>query len=53
MGLVDMLKDHPFWASLTLAVLVWYSSVTVYVAIKGFADIRRMLRRLSNTKDAS
>jgi len=29
-----------------LAVMVWYSTVTVYVAIKGTLDIRQMLRRL-------
>ncbi|MCU0916851.1 MAG: hypothetical protein MUC88_20170 [Planctomycetes bacterium] len=52
MGLINMLKDHPFWASLTVAVLVWYSTVTIYVAIKGIGDIRRMLRRLSDSKDA-
>jgi hypothetical protein len=51
MSIVDMLTDHPFWGSLTLAVLAWYSTVTVYVAIKGAGDIRRMLRRLSETKD--
>jgi len=52
MGLIDMLKDHPFWASLTVAVLVWYSTVTVFVAIKGAGDIRRMLRKLADSKDA-
>ena len=29
-----------------LAVMVWYSTVTVYVAVKGTLDIRQMLRRL-------
>jgi hypothetical protein len=44
--LVDMLKSHPFWGLLTLAVLVWYSTITIYVAIRGFLDIKAMLRRL-------
>jgi hypothetical protein len=48
---VDMLQSHPFWGLLTLAVLVWYSTITVYVAFKGAGDIRRMLRRLSDSDD--
>lgn len=31
---------------MTMACVVWYSTVTVYVAIKGVADIRNMLARL-------
>lgn len=30
-----------------MAVLVWYSTVTVYVAVRGAWDIRGMLRRLA------
>ena len=37
-----------FWLLLTLAALLWYGSVTVYVAVKGAADIREMLARLKN-----
>lgn len=36
-----------FWFILTGAALLWYGSVTIYVAIKGAADIRHMLARLS------
>jgi hypothetical protein len=36
-----------FWALLTAACLVWYSTVTVVVAVRGAADIRDMLRRLA------
>jgi hypothetical protein len=46
MMVVDMLKSHPFWGLLTIAVLVWYSTITVYVAIRGSFDIREMFRRL-------
>lgn len=35
-----------FWFILTLACLLWYSTVTLYVSIKGAGDIREMLRRL-------
>ena len=48
MVLVDMLKSHPFWGLLTLAVLVWYCTVTIYVGIRGSIDIKHMLRRLKD-----
>jgi len=41
-----MIREHWFWWLVTLAVLVWYSTVTIYVAVKGARDIRQMLRRL-------
>jgi hypothetical protein len=37
-----------FWLLLTAAALVWYSCITVYVSIKGVADIKGMLRRLKD-----
>jgi len=39
-------NEHWFWWLTTLAVLVWYSTVTIYVAVNGTLDIRQMLRRL-------
>jgi hypothetical protein len=36
-----------FWRALTAACLIWYSTVTVYVAVKGAVDIKHMLKRLS------
>ena len=36
-----------FWLILTAACLVWYTVVTVYVAIKGAGDIKEMLRNLA------
>jgi hypothetical protein len=41
-----MINEHWFWWLVTLAVLAWYSTVTIYVAVKGARDIRQMLRRL-------
>jgi hypothetical protein len=35
-----------FWLLLTAAVLLWYSSVTVYIAYQGMKDIKSMLARL-------
>lgn len=37
-----------FWFLLTLAALLWYGSVTIYVSFKGAADIREMLARLKS-----
>jgi hypothetical protein len=36
-----------FWLVITIACIVWYSTVTVYVAFKGIADIKQMLARLA------
>jgi hypothetical protein len=47
MDLKAMLTAHWFWGLLTLAVLAWYSTITVYVSIKGVLDIEHMLARLS------
>ena len=38
--------DHPFWWMITTAVVVWYSTITVYIAFKGVFDIREMLENL-------
>jgi hypothetical protein len=35
------------WLVLIGACLVWYATVTVYVAVRGAIDIRGMLARLS------
>jgi hypothetical protein len=35
-----------FWFIMTIAVLVWYSTITVYVAIRGGFDVKHMLREL-------
>lgn len=41
------MPEHFFWWLLTMACVVWYSTITIYVSVKGVADIRDMLRRLS------
>ena len=40
------MSQHWFWWALTVACVVWYSTITVYVAIKGAKDIKNMLARL-------
>jgi hypothetical protein len=44
-----MIANHWFWLLLTIACMVWYSTITIYVAIKGVADIKHMLARLAAT----
>jgi len=44
------MTEHWFWWLVTMACVVWYLTVTVYVAIKGAADIRSMLDRLSSNQ---
>jgi hypothetical protein len=43
--------DHWFWWLLTAAVLIWYSTVAIYAAIKGARDIKHMFARLKAAKD--
>lgn len=40
------MTEHWFWWFLTVACLVWYGSVTIYVALRGYRDIKQMLARL-------
>ena len=39
-----------FWWLLTWICVVWYLTVTGYVAVRGAADIRSMLARLEEQK---
>jgi solute:Na+ symporter, SSS family len=39
-----------FWWAASAAVVIWYSSITIYVAIKGAFDIKDMLARLDELK---
>jgi hypothetical protein len=42
-----MMSDHWFWLLLTAACVLWYSTVTIFVAVRGMKDIRGMLDRLA------
>jgi hypothetical protein len=46
-----MIGEHWFWWLLAVACIVWYSTITVYVAYRGFFDIKRMLKNLSATEE--
>lgn len=37
-----------FWSILATATLVWYSTITLLVAYRGFFDIQHMLKKLSS-----
>jgi hypothetical protein len=43
------MPHHWFWFLMTAACVIWYSTVTIYVAIKGASDIKSMLARLDAT----
>lgn len=43
----EMLSNHWGWGLLMLAVLVWYATITVYVAVRGGMDVKSMLREIS------
>lgn len=40
--------NHWFWWIVTMACVAWYLTITIYVAIKGIADIKNMLARLAS-----
>jgi hypothetical protein len=42
--------NHWFWFLLTAACVLWYSTITVYVAIRGAIDIKDMLGRLGENE---
>jgi hypothetical protein len=49
--MLHSLWSHPLWTLLALACLIWYSTITIYVAVKGAFDIRTMLAELSRRGD--
>jgi hypothetical protein len=48
-----MTQGHWFWFWLTALSVLWYSTITIYVTIKGYADIGRMLHELRQQRDKS
>lgn len=43
--------EHWIWWLLAHACVVWYSTITIYVAIRGAADIKSMLGRLADQQE--
>jgi hypothetical protein len=48
-----MTHGHGIWFWLVGAVVLWYSTITVYVSVKGALDIRHMLANLKKNHDAA
>jgi hypothetical protein len=46
-----MISFQSFWWLMVMACVVWYTTITGYVAVKGGYDIKHMLRRLSEEQD--
>ncbi len=45
------MQSGDLWWWLTVACLAWYSTITVYVSVRGVWDIRNMLARLQALAD--
>ncbi len=41
-----IVPEHLFWWLLSMSCIVWYLTITGYVAVKGAADIKHMLKNL-------
>ncbi len=39
-------ETHWFWLAMTAAVVIWYSTITIYISFRGAFDIKEMLGRL-------
>jgi hypothetical protein len=39
-------ETHWFWLAMTIAVILWYSTITIYISFRGAFDIKEMLGRL-------
>ena len=46
-----MITAHWFWFGMTMTCLIWYSTITIYVAVRGYRDIKGMLKRLQDGQD--
>lgn len=42
---------HYLWLGVTALCLLWYSTITIYVAVRGGKDIGQMLRNLSKLNE--
>jgi len=45
------MPEHWFWWTMTMACVTWYSTITIYVAVRGAMDIKGMLKRLAADAD--
>ena len=40
-----------FWVFITAVALVWYSTMTIYIAVRGATDIKTMVASLGRNKN--
>jgi hypothetical protein len=45
------MNNHMIWLLLIAVCIGWYSTITLFVAVRGARDIRAMLRRLKESAD--
>lgn len=45
------MTEHWIWWALSMSCVIWYSTITIFVAIRGAADIKGMLGRLAELGD--
>jgi hypothetical protein len=43
-------SGHVFWWALAMICVIWYSTITIYVAIKGAKDVKTMLKNLGKDR---
>ena len=46
-----MISARTFWWLLSWACVAWYSTLTIYVSVRGVSDIKKMLGRLKPPGD--
>lgn len=46
------MSEHWFWLTIVVMALGWYSTITIYVAIRGAFDIKQMLQNLKESHSA-
>jgi hypothetical protein len=44
--------EHWIWWLIAMACVVWYSTITVYVAVRGGFNIKTMLARLRKRQES-
>jgi hypothetical protein len=44
--------EHWIWWLVSMACVVWYSTITIYVAVRGCIDIKTMLARLRKRQES-
>lgn len=48
---MSIIIEHWFWFGIVAAVMIWYCTITIYVAVRGAFDIRHMLAHLRDQSE--